>query len=451
MTKSQRDGLLFLLLGGLVFVLLGGVLERASAAPMLDFKVIYYSARSLAEHHDPYVQTEVWQVFQSDGGKLPLDTPEIRQIATTNLYLPTAFAFTLPLALLPWGIAHSVWMTVSILSLLLASLLVWNLGANCSPIVSGILVGFLLANSEVLIVLGNTAGLAVGFCVIAVWCFLRERFVLVGLFCLAASLAIKPQDAGLVWLYFLLAGGVYRRRALQTLLLMLAFCLPAFILVYNIAPNWMPEWHANLLAFSARGGLNDPGPASGGGHGIGMLVSLQPVFSVFWDDPRIYNPASYLVCAPLIILWIVASLRRGPSTPKTWLGLAAVAALSMLPVYHREYDAKLLLLTVPACAMLWAEGGKVGRIALLVTSAAFLLTGDLTWATILSIISGLQLPTTGLSGQILTGIQVFPAPFALLIAGVFYLWIYVQRSFERNTSECGPSPSGTGKPIESDA
>ncbi len=49
----------------------------------------------------------------------------------------------------------------------------------------------------------------------------------------------------------------------------------------------------------------------------------------------------------------------------------------MLPVYHRPHDAKLLLLTLPACAMLLAEGKLTGRIALLLNSAAIVLTSDL--------------------------------------------------------------------------
>ena len=61
---------------------------------------------------------------------------------------------------------------------------------------------------------------------VAVWCFIRERFVPAGILCLAVSLAVKPQDAGLVWLYFLLVGGVYPKRALQTLVAMLALGLP---------------------------------------------------------------------------------------------------------------------------------------------------------------------------------------------------------------------------------
>jgi hypothetical protein len=102
----------------------------------------------------------------------------------------------------------------------------------------------------------------------------------------------------------------------------------------------------------------------------------------------------------------------------------------MLPVYHRQLDAKLLLLTVPACAILSAEGGLIRRLALLATTAGFVLTGDLTWAFLLGLISKLPLSMTGLSEEILTAVQVFPAPLILLVMGVFYLWVYVRRCYE---------------------
>jgi hypothetical protein len=157
-----------------------------------------------------------------------------------------------------------------------------------------------------------------------------------------------------------------------------------------------------------------------------MLVSLQSIFGFFWDDQRIYNSASYLIFALLLIVWAFVTLRSRPSPRRTWLALAAIAALTMLPVYHRAQDTKLLLLTVPACAMLWAEGGRIGRLALLVTSAGFVLTGDLPWVVILSLIDRVHLPATRLSGWIVMAVQVFPVPLILLAVGVFYLWVYAR-------------------------
>ena len=430
MTKAQLDGLYLLLLGSVIFVLLGMIVESSAVVTTVDYKVVYYSARCLIRHIDPYQENEVLRVYQAESADRPLESEKVRQIVSRYMYLPTAFAVTVPFALLPWGPAHILWLTLTIGSVIVASFLIWNVGADFAPIVSGILIGFFLANSEVLVVLCNPAGIAVSLCVVAAWCFIRERFVPAGILCLAVSLAVKPQDAGLVWLYFLLAGGVYRRRALQTLLATLVLGLPGILWVWTVAPNWLQEWRSNILAFSVHGGINDPGPASSGGHGLGMLVNLQAVLSVFRDDPHFYNPVSYLICVPLLLLWLIVTLRSRPSPAKAWIGLAAIAALSMLPVYHHLYDSKILLLTVPACAMLWAEGGLIGRLALLVTAAGFVLNGDVTWAIVLGLIGRLHMPPSGLSEQLLIAVQVFPAPLILLVIGVFYLWVYARRSSE---------------------
>ena len=426
MTRARFDGLYLLVLGGLALILLGVALEAGARAPMLDFRAVYYPARCLIQHCDPYNESEVLRVYQAEGAYRLLDTAKERLMATRYGYLPTSFSFTVPFAMLPWGPAHILWMTLTAGSLILASFLIWSIGANSAPLISGCLIGFFLANSEVLVIQGMCAGIVVSLSVVAVWCFIRERFVLAGIVCLAVSLAIKPQDSGLIWLYFLLAGGAYRKRALQTMAVMIAISLPAILWVGQVSPHWIQELHSNILAFSAHGGINDPGPASLGAHGLAMVVNLQAVMSVFRDDPRFYNPASYLVCAPLLFLWAFVTLLTCPAPRRAWLGLAAIAALSMLPVYHRQYDAKLLLLTVPACAILWAEGGRIGRLALAVTAAGFVLTGDIPWAIFFSVISKLHLPATALMGNILVAAQVIPVPLILLVTGVFYLWVYAR-------------------------
>ena len=426
MTKARLDGLYLVLLGSVAFLLLGVALERSAPAPLADFKALYYPSRCLIQQHDPYMESEVRRIYEAEGGNRPLDSAKTYQIATQNVYPPSALFLMAPVAMLPWGPVHILWIALTAGSFVLASLLIWNLGANYAPIVSGVLIGFLLANSESLLITGNAAGIAISLCVVAVWCFLRERFVPVGIACLAVSLALKPHDAGLVWLYFLLAPGVFRKRALQTLAVTTAISLLAVLWVGHVAPQWMQEWHSNVAAFSVHGGVNDPGPASTGGHGLDMLVSLQTAISVLWDDPRFYNLVSYLICAPLVLAWGFITLRSRPSTRRAWLALAAITALSMLPVYHRQVDARLLLLTVPACAMLWAEGGRIGRLALAVTTAGLVLTGDIPWAIFFGVTSKLHLPATALTGTILMAVQMFPVPLILLAVGVFYLWIYAR-------------------------
>jgi hypothetical protein len=158
-----------------------------------------------------------------------------------------------------------------------------------------------------------------------------------------------------------------------------------------------------------------------------MLVSLQMAFSGFRDDPRFYNLASYLICVPLVLIWAFAALRFRPTRVGAWLAIAAIAALTMLPVYHRQHDTKLLLLTVPACAMLWAEGGMIGWLALLVNAAGVVLTGDIFWVIFLDAIKNQHPPAAGLLAQMLIAVERFSVPLILLVMGVFYLWVYVRR------------------------
>src|SRR5580698_8112473 len=113
-TKARRDGLVLLLLGSVVFVFLGLALENASREPMVDFRVVFYPARCLTQHCDPYNQSQVLSLYRAEGGDSPSDSEKVRQIVTRYIYLPSAFCFTLPFALLPWGPAHILWLSLTI-------------------------------------------------------------------------------------------------------------------------------------------------------------------------------------------------------------------------------------------------------------------------------------------------------------------------------------------------
>ncbi|HEV2486821.1 MAG TPA: glycosyltransferase family 87 protein [Terracidiphilus sp.] len=294
MTKARLDGLYLLLLGSVLFVSMGSVVALTGSDKMEDFKLVYYHARCLLQHGDPYKPSKTLRAYLVEGGKPTQCSGRPLQDMTPDLYPPTTSVFIAPFAMLQWVPAHVLWMIFTAGSFILAAYLMWDLGADHAPVLSGCLVSFLLANSTSLLITGNPAGIAISLCVVAVWCFLRDRFVWAGIPCLAASLALKPHDAGLVWLYFLLAGAPYRKRALQTLFFTAVLGLAAIMWVTPIAPHWIQELHFNLLVFSAPGGPNDPGPASGCVHTAGMVINLQSVISIFRDDPSIYNSASYL-------------------------------------------------------------------------------------------------------------------------------------------------------------
>ena len=412
-----------------VSVVWGFFLQHNPHDGMLDFKGVYYGARSVLHHSDPYKVGEPLRVCQSEGGDCTQPSDVLRQVLSLNVYFPTVFIFSTPFALLPWGPVHLMWMALSAGILCLAALLIWDLARNYSPVVSLVLICFILANCEAVFATGNIAAIAVGLCVVAVWCFLHERHVPAGILCLALSLLIKPHDAGLVWLCFLVAGGVYRKRALQTLSLTLVLGLPSVLWVTHIAPNWIEELHSNLLTDSAPGGACDPGPSTANsGSGPSVNISLQSTIALVWNNPHIYNAATYLVCGVLLLAWVIVILRSRFSQTRAWIAFGSIVPLTMLVTYHRPYDAKLLLLAVPVCAMLWARRGLTGWLALLMTTAAIVSTADIPLTALLIINKNLYLSSAGLFGKMLTAVLTRPTPLILLAMGAFYLWVFLWRT-----------------------
>jgi hypothetical protein len=121
------------------------------------------------------------------------------------------------------------------------------------------------------------------------------------------------------------------------------------------------------------------------------------------------------------------TLRLSFSPAKAWIALAAVVPLTMLVTYHRPWDAKLLMLTVPACAILWAEGGPIAWIALLTNAIGMVLTGDIPLAVLSIVFNKLHVDTDGILGQMLTLVMIRPASLILLAMSIFYLWVYLRR------------------------
>jgi hypothetical protein len=433
MRRTRRIALFWLLLCCGISILWGFSLESALPGGMFDFKPLYYGERCLFQHDDPYRLGELLHVYQAAGGVLPQSREGLRPNLTWYIYPPTTSILIAPIAMLPWGAARVLWVALTAGVFILAALLIWNLAASYASRVSLFLMCILLANCEVIFATGNAAGIVVSLCMIAVWCILQQRFVLAGILCLALSMAIKPHDAGLVWLYFLLAGGVYRKRALQTLAVVVALVAPSCLWVSTVAPHWIAEMHSNLLAAAAPGGNSNPGPTNSVFISCpDMIISLQSSISAFWDDPRIYNPISYLVCVALLLIWSIRTLRVSFSPRRAWLALAAIVPLTMLVNYHRPYDAKLLLLTVPACAMLWAEGGKIAWIALLMNGAGIVFTADFPLFILMLITKYMSIHTGGLSRLILVEVLLRPTPLILLAMSIFYLWIYLKRDSARD-------------------
>ena len=413
---------------------------------MIDFGEIYYGAACAIHHLDPYDPSAVLHEFKAEGGHFSPATKSVDQTVVTGVVnLPTTLLFGVPFAAVPWDVARNVWMMFTAILMVVAAFLTWDLGGGAAPLLWLSLVGFMLAESDLLFKTGNLAGVAESLCVIAVWCFLRQRFLWVGVLLLGVSLVLKPQDAGFVWLYFLVACGPSRKRAMQTLAVTAVLAVCAAIWIRPISPQWVQELKSNLSVASARGGTSDPGPAGVTMNTAGMIIDLQAAISNFKDDPRFYNPLAFLIAGLPILVLLYAAFQKRPSLRGSLLAIAAISGLSLLPAYHRINDSTILLLAIPACAILWNER-KPSRIpALVFTAAGIVFSASFVVNALAEKIETIAAFTSRIPGKFPTVLALHPTPFILLVLGCTYVGIYVRHRPDQveEASEIANTPAVT--------
>jgi hypothetical protein len=182
------------------------------------------------------------------------------------------------------------------------------------------------------------------------------------------SLAVKPQIGGLIALYFL-AQKIYWRYAAVALVGALALLLSAglFLKLRPQSANWTSTLRANLAATLSPGGSADPRPANQVAVGD---ANLQTLTSIFFAEARTFNLVAYAVFLGLLAVWILVVPWSSRSLEMHFLALAALSILSLMPVYHRFYDTRLLLLTVPAIITVVQKRRFLGAVIAVLTFLA---------------------------------------------------------------------------------
>ena len=435
MVNLRRNGLIWVLLCFGVGSL-WGTWNAARGTAWIDFRAVYAGTRCLIHQHNPYSVSDLAHEYLSEDGQRPQvvspwapPNASRLQFQSITLYvnMPSAFVVMAPFAALTWWPAIILWMLLTGFVFILAILLMWHVGASHSPRVATFLACMVGLNCESIFTGANAAGIVVGFCAIAVWCFLRNRMVWIGVLCLGLSLAVKPHDGGFVWLYFLLAGGAFRKRALQsaavTAVIAIGVGLVGFACFAKLAARLERQSGHDLGARRHQ----RAGPSAVKDGSIYSIVDLQSVISLFRDDPRFYNTVSYVFCGALLLAGAIWTLRKRFSVPMAWLAIAAVVPLTLLINYHRLWDARLVMLAIPGCCMLCAKDGPLGKAAMVITSAAVLATGDISLVIYVSTVNSFPWTPHGIVATAADVVLLRPASVALLAMGLFYLWVYLRR------------------------
>ena len=336
--------LLIVSLAALIFVVTGGArVFKASN----DFVPVYTGARCMLYGCNPYDTAQLEQEFYRAGG-LPQELPSWQ--IDVPVYPPSTFLVLSPLAMLRFPVARVVWFLLNSCLFITATFLVLSVGSSSPRWLATLLASLVLLSCSILLVLGQPAIFAISLAVIGSCLLLEERGQEWGTVALILSFAVKPQLVGLLVLYFLT-----RKMQWRSAVLVCAGALGVLVTACGLLTThpkstmWPATLRTNLTATLDTGGSADPRPANP--QAIGD-TNLQALSSIFLPDAHRFNAAAYAVFVMLLALWALAALRAEQSP---WLALGALAVLSLTPVYHRFYDTRLLLISIPAMMVVWQQ------------------------------------------------------------------------------------------------
>jgi hypothetical protein len=330
-----------------------------------DLVPVYTGSRCLLHGCNPYDTKQLEQQFFAGGG-LPTELPSWE--IDMPVYPPSTFLTLSPLALLRFPIARLLWFLLNGCLFVTSAGLILSLCTGPQRWLATTLASFILATSGILLVLGQPAAFSISLVIIGCYLFVRGRFLPLGALLFMLSLAVKPQIGGLI-VVFLLAQRIHWRYAAVALTGALALLLSASLILrlHPRSSGWTSTLQANLSSTLSPGGSADPRPANIEAVGD---ANLQTLTSIFSSSARIFNPAAYAIFIILLAALITVVLRVNAGQELLFLALAAVSVLSLTPVYHRFYDTRLLLLTVPAVLIVFHKRRLLGVLIAVLTFLA---------------------------------------------------------------------------------
>lgn len=318
-----------LLVFGAVFILRGPMRAIVKGE---DFAHIYVAVSLWLQGENPYDGVACEASMRAQGYKNP------SAVLVGSFYPPTMPAGLAPLGLLDWPTARLVWAGVNLLS---CGVLVWAMADWLAPLgrrrrwwVALLLVlmsGFIATTLSV-----GQLSLLVGACLCAGIVFLqRDRSGLAGSLIGFACL-MKPQMA-MGFLVLLALRRDWRVLAFAVAVIAVFSGIGVGRLMFS-APTWLHDMTQNIHASQSGLSVND---ASVDAPFRFHLIDMRPLLHVFLPASMV-GPIAMGFVVTLAGLALFRLFRIGVGEHLLLLS-AGVGLLTLLPIYHRYYDAVLLM------------------------------------------------------------------------------------------------------------
>lgn len=333
---------------------------------LCDFASPWASARLLVAGENPYQNDRLWPTWITSPGAFETDHD-----FWLALMPPGALALLAPLTVFPASVAAVLFLALSVASVAVIILSVLQLAPHKpGPLAACFTVALFLASAplQTALTVGQLS-LPVAAMIFGALCLLHNNRALAAAVILGVATAMKPQLAAPFFFWFVF----FRHwRALG-----LAFLITVGITLAGILPMhlhdipWYSDWLANVRLSTMPGSPNDPTDT---GPWRNQMIDLR-VWLFTLVGQRELVLVKGLVASTLLalaFLWMLGRWNR-----RAWmLPLATFCALVLLPVYHKAYDAILLLPALAWAILNLRDARRSHAIATLICLSPFLIPFD---------------------------------------------------------------------------
>jgi hypothetical protein len=340
---------MLLLAAGSEFIVRGPVRFLRQSSDWNDLVPVYVPSRAWLLGANPYSPNVYADLWTRTFGK-PWSPAAARSYA---VYPLSTFVLLSPLAALPWPVAQKVAAALGVL--LVGAMIVCLVRfANLTNEAACLFAAATLALAPIHtgLATGNISVAVIALACIAASVAEAERTVLAGIL-LAAVVGLKPQVGLCFLLYYLL-----RRRwlicGLATAGVGLTLLTGAFRM-RELGISWTADFARNARVFVGSNPVDDFTLANPVRF---TLIDLQVPFYDLTGARTSAIVLAFGVVVLLALVWLLLFLRT--RSPDDLLNVSILATLSLLPIYHRFYDASLLVL--PICWTIRAAAPEYSRL-----------------------------------------------------------------------------------------
>ena len=336
---------IFLLAAGTEFIFRGPVRGIETSTTLNDFISPYVQAKALVEGRDPYSPDTLIQLWPASVGHFNfLAREKAEGVLTVRRGIPTAYPlnclFLLSIFdLFPWPVANLLWVSLNValffcMLVCLVSLAKLPWRSWRTHLLLALSLAF--APFQTGIGTGNPAILSVELAMIAMWAAQRQHNVEAGAL-LAIAISLKPQLA----LPLLLCYVLQRRwrLCLVSIGLVASFLAISVVRLGIAGTPWVQSYRTDSYILLKSGVLSDFTERNPLRFG---LINAHVLFYALTENREVAGILSLLLGAALFVCWLYFAWRR--KSVADVLAAGTLLTISLLPAYHRFYDAAVLIL-----------------------------------------------------------------------------------------------------------